>query len=129
MSRLNFLPDGVVYTQADIDPKTGFMETRIEIQSAGNRLYVALDGFTDVDASIYCLTFGLAGGRIYRTGTGAYGVSRVSCHGDEITFLQCPAVWDPQKTQDSAGALAGVSCFREGNIIKKHLCIIRLPCL
>ena len=90
------------------------METRTEIETAGNKLYIALDGFTNVDASVYCKGSGFGGGKVYRTGSGSFGVTQVSCRGDETSIWQCPAVWDPQKTVANEGPLAGVSCVLAG---------------
>ena len=107
------ISDGVQFTGADIDPKTGLMETRVEIVAAGKTLYIALDDFTDVDASVYCKTLRLAGGTASLGGNGVYGIKDVNCTGQETSIFQCEGQWDPRK-MGQAGSLAGVTCFRAG---------------
>ena len=88
------------------------METLVEIIAAGQTIYIAADGFSDVDATVYCKTLGLAGGTASLAGTGEYQVKDVDCQGGETSIFQCHASWDPRRT--GQGSLAGVTCYRAG---------------
>lgn len=102
---------GLTLGMSDLDFETGRMSSSVEIKANGRSLFVSQVKFTDLDAAAYCNALDYAGGETYHAGSGAYGVTDVSCSGTEESILECPAVWDPEKTKDKTGDLAGVTCY------------------
>ncbi|XP_053406103.1 scavenger receptor cysteine-rich domain superfamily protein-like [Mercenaria mercenaria] len=102
---------GLSYGSTGLDHETGRMSTGVEIKANGKSLYISQVKFTDTDAAVYCYTLDYAGGETYHAGSGSYGVTDMNCDGTEESILKCPAVWDPEKTRDKTGDLAGATCY------------------
>ncbi|XP_052278291.1 scavenger receptor cysteine-rich type 1 protein M130-like isoform X2 [Dreissena polymorpha] len=101
----------VHFGKVKLNYETGRMSTNVEIIADDNRIYVSSHQFSDVDAAVYCRGIGYAGGISYKPGEGVYGVTDVDCKGTEGSLLECPGVWDPEKTKGIQADLAGTTCL------------------
>lgn len=109
---------GLDFGSTDLDHESGRMSTGVEIKANQDSLYVSQVKFTDIDAAVYCTMLGYAGGESYHAGFGSYGVTELSCTGAEETILDCPGIWDPEKTSGKTENLAGVTCYTAVRLVQ-----------
>lgn len=83
------------------------------IQVDDNTLVVDSIDFDSSDAKVLCKSKGYAGGTASKFGgRQEVNVLDVSCKGNENSFLQCKAFWDPRKSKTNMPA--GLRCHRYG---------------
>lgn len=76
-------------------------------------MFVSTSNFDDIDASVYCISAGWAGGKMAINSANLQGqihVSDLECSGNESSILECPGNWDPELASRGYGFKSVANC-------------------